>query len=179
MFNFIKDKLKKIYSTVTTTLQGLFAQKKIEASTLETLKKLLITADTGVATTATIIASLEAQYKTGNLTTGEDLQKALKIELIDMLNVQEPDQKSQVFLLVGINGSGKTTFAGKLAHYFTEQGRRCLLAAADTFRAAAPEQLTEWSKKAMRLFSLANKTKILQQLFLEHAISLKKNRLIR
>ena len=148
MFNFIKDKLKKIYSSVTNKLQGLFAQKTIDQKTLDTLKELLITADTGVATTNKIIDSLHVQYKTGSLADGEALQKALERELIQMLNVQKPHSQNRVFLLVGINGSGKTTFAGKFAHYFTERGKRCLLAAADTFRAAAPEQLTEWSKKS-------------------------------
>ena len=65
-----------------------------------------------------------------------------------MLTVSKNMFTQNVYLLVGINGSGKTTFAGKLANSFTKNGKRCLLAAADTFRAAAPEQLTEWSKKS-------------------------------
>jgi len=148
MFNFIKDKLKKIYSSVTNKLQGLFAQKQIDQKTLDKLKELLITADTGVATTNKIIDSLQKQYQNGAIENGEALQKALEEELTQMLDIEKPASTNQVYLLVGINGSGKTTFAGKLANHFTQKSKRCLLAAADTFRAAAPEQLTEWSKKS-------------------------------
>lgn len=148
MFNFIKDKLKKIYSSVTNKLQGLFAQKKIDQETLERLKELLITADTGVTTTNKIIESLQKQYQSGSLEDGAALAQALENELISLLDVTKPCAKNKVYLLIGINGSGKTTFAGKLANHFTQDNQRCLLAAADTFRAAAPEQLTEWSKKS-------------------------------
>jgi len=148
MFNFIKEKLQKIYSTVTQTLQGLFTQQKIDAETLENLRELLITADAGVKTTQKIIESLEKQFKQGSIQAGSELQTALEAELIQLLTQNNKPEASNVYLLVGINGSGKTTFAGKLANYFTQNKKSCLLAAADTFRAAAPEQLTEWSKKS-------------------------------
>lgn len=148
MFNFIKDKLKKIYSSVTNKLQGLFAQKKIDQETLNKLKELLITADSGVTITNKIIDSLQKQFQSGRIEDGAALKKALEIEMIQLLEMHKQPEENNVYLLVGINGSGKTTFAGKLANYFTQNNKNCLLAAADTFRAAAPEQLTVWSQKS-------------------------------
>lgn len=146
MFDFIKKNLQKIYSSITTNLAAIFSTKKISQESLQDLERILITADTGVDTTKKIIASLSAQYTAGAISEGKDLQKALELELVKIL--QQPDKdstNSSIFLLIGINGSGKTTFAGKLAHSFITQGKTCLLAAADTFRAAAPEQLKMWA----------------------------------
>ena len=146
MFGFIKEKLQKIYSSITTNLLTIFAEKKISAESLAEIERILITADTGTATTKTIIASLQKQYAAGTITQGQELQKALEKELLEILSqAKKPRQDSVIFLLIGINGSGKTTFAGKLAHSFTSRSKRCILAAADTFRAAAPEQLKNWA----------------------------------
>lgn len=147
MFNFIKDKLKKIYSHVTEKLHTIFSLKAIDASTILEIEKLLITADAGIAVTKHIIKDLQEAYKAGNLKEGADAKELIEQKLLEMLPHQEPIA-AQVFLLVGINGCGKTTFAGKLAHFFTQQKKSCLLAAADTFRAAAPEQLTSWAQQA-------------------------------
>ena len=146
MFDFIKKNLQKIYSSITTSLLTIFSAKKISQESLQEIERILITADTGVATTKKIIASLNAQYASGDITEGKQLQQALEKELLATLALaNKSQQNSSVFLLIGINGSGKTTFAGKLAHAFTTQGKSCLLAAADTFRAAAPEQLKCWA----------------------------------
>lgn len=149
MFGFIKEKLQKIYSSITTNLLTIFSQKKISAESLAEIERILITADTGTATTKKIITSLQNQYSAGSITQGQELQKALEHELLEILSCAKPAPKnSSIFLLIGINGSGKTTFAGKLAHSFTSQGKRCILAAADTFRAAAPEQLKAWATQS-------------------------------
>ena len=146
MFGFIKEKLQKIYSSITTNLLTIFASKKISAESLAEIERILITADTGTATTKAVIASLQKQYAAGTITQGQELQKALETELLEILyQANKSKQDSAIFLLIGINGSGKTTFAGKLAHSFTTRGKRCILAAADTFRAAAPEQLKSWA----------------------------------
>lgn len=147
MFNFIKDKLKKIYTQVAEKLHSIFSLKTIDASTINEIEKLLITADTGVPVTKSIIKDLQAAHKAGNLTEGRDAKQLIEQKLLELLPKQDI-KPSQVFLLVGINGCGKTTFAGKLAHYFIQQNKSCLLAAADTFRAAAPEQLTSWAQQA-------------------------------
>ncbi len=150
MFNFIKNNLKKIYTSVTSNLLTIFSQKKISQETLQEIEQILITSDTGVATTKKIINSLQEQYTAGTITEGKDLQHALEKELIDILQTStiSANHDNSIFLLLGINGSGKTTFAGKLAHAYHLQGKRCLLAAADTFRAAAPEQLKNWAEQS-------------------------------
>ncbi len=146
MFDFIKKNLQKIYSSITTSLLTIFSAKKISQESLQEIERILITADTGVITTKKIIASLNEQYTAGKIAEGSQLQQALEKELLLTLHqAGKPKTNSSIFLLIGINGSGKTTFAGKLAHSFTTQGKSCLLAAADTFRAAAPEQLKQWA----------------------------------
>jgi fused signal recognition particle receptor len=150
MFDFIKKNLQKIYSSITTNLLTIFSAKKISQESLQEIERILITADTGITTTKKIIASLNAQFAAGKIEQGQQLQQALEKELLLTLQpCQTSDtQAPAIFLLLGINGSGKTTFAGKLAHCFTAQGKICLLAAADTFRAAAPEQLKKWAQQS-------------------------------
>lgn len=149
MFNFIKEKLHKIYTGVTCQLQSLFSTPTIDQSTIQQLQELLLKADTGVTTTKKIITHLQDIYRTGTITKGAQLQEALEQELTSLLRTPQKTSQTQanVFLMVGINGSGKTTFTGKLAHYFKNQGKTCLIAAADTFRAAAPEQLNSWAEQ--------------------------------
>ncbi len=148
MFNFIKSKLKKIYSNITQKLHSVFSQKHIDESTIQEIEKLLIKADTGVKVTKSITQNLQDAYRAGKLQEGSDIKELLEKELIALLPENDQCESAQIFLLVGINGSGKTTFAGKLAHHFTSNDKSCLLAAADTFRAAAPEQLTQWAQKS-------------------------------
>ena len=146
MFSFIKKTLTNIYAGVTSKLTSLFSKNKIDADTLKELEVILLAADTGVATTKSIIKQLQKQYDRGELKEGESLKAALHNILLDILN--KPKQSSdnaQIFILVGINGSGKTTFASKLAHHYTKQGKKVLFVAADTFRAAAQEQLKVWA----------------------------------
>ncbi|MCX5924250.1 MAG: signal recognition particle-docking protein FtsY [Candidatus Dependentiae bacterium] len=148
MFQFIKEKLKNIYSAVTSQLQSIFEKKSIDQSTIDQIQELLIKADTGIAPTKKIITHLQSAYEAGSLQEGSDVKKILHQELGLLLSKNKPLPQATIFLLVGINGSGKTTFAGKLAHFLAKQKKSCLIAAADTFRAAAPEQLTIWAQKA-------------------------------
>ncbi|MBI2353230.1 signal recognition particle-docking protein FtsY [Candidatus Dependentiae bacterium] len=149
MFNFIKSKLKKIYTQVSEKLFHLFSLKTIDQSTIDEIEKLLISADMGIDSTKKIIKKLQAAYCSGNLSEGSDIKQLLEQELLEMIpQTTIATSTAKIFLLVGINGSGKTTFAGKLAHYLTQQNKSCLLVAADTFRAAAPEQLKAWAKTA-------------------------------
>lgn len=150
MFSFIKNKLQKIYSGITSQLKTIFSSSKIDQTTIDQIQELLIKADTGTTTTKKIIAHLQQEYSQGNITQGSQVQQMLLEQLQKLLIT--PDQtlatNFQVFLMVGINGSGKTTFTGKLAHYFKAMNKSCMIAAADTFRAAAPEQLTSWATQA-------------------------------
>ena len=148
MFNFIKEKLQKIYSSVTQKLHTLFAIQAIDQETLNQLRLILLSADAGPATTEKIITHLQNQYKKGFITKGQDLYQALQDYLLEMVTLQN-HQEADVYILVGINGSGKTTFAGKFAHFLHKSTqKKLILAAADTFRAAAPEQLALWATKS-------------------------------
>jgi len=158
MFSFIKSKLQKIFTTVTSKLGSFFSRKTIDDAALKELETLLISSDVGVATTKSIIAELKKDVDLG-MYNGMQLKSRMHKILLDILlslphfatsSLGSPADKLglNVFLFVGINGSGKTTSIGKLAHLFTQQGKKVLLVAADTFRAAAPEQLKEWALRS-------------------------------
>lgn len=143
MFNFIKQSLTKLYNAVTSPLQKLFGRTAVDDATLAELEKILIEADTGVATTQQLINKL----KSAHLANGQELKQKLKEELIALLEKTEFSGKGPIYLLVGINGSGKTTLASKLAALHKKAGKKVLLVAADTFRAAAQEQLSVWGDR--------------------------------
>jgi fused signal recognition particle receptor len=148
MLSFIKNKLHKIFNTVTSQLGSFFSRTVIDEGALKELEILLISSDVGVSTTRSIIAELKKQVGS-SVSNGAQLKSALHTILLTILTknspLTAPDQ--QIFLFVGINGSGKTTSIGKLAHFYVQQGKKVLLVAADTFRAAAPEQLTQWARQ--------------------------------
>ena len=146
MFNFLKNSLKKIYTHVSSGLAELFNRSSIDEDTLNELQTLLLQADTGVTTTRALIDHLKERMKEGYVTEGKELQHAIQDFLINHLSITQYSDSS-IVLLVGINGSGKTTCASKLAHLHQQQGKKVLLVAADTFRAAAQEQLSEWADK--------------------------------
>lgn len=148
MLSFIKNKLHKIFSTVTSQLGSFFTRTIIDESALKELEVLLISSDVGVGTTRSIIAELKKQIGS-TIADGAQLKSALHTILLSILTKNSPTQTpdQHIFLFVGINGSGKTTSIGKLAHSYTQQGKKVLLVAADTFRAAAPEQLSQWARQ--------------------------------
>lgn len=146
MFSFIKNSLQKIYSALTSKAQALFACSQVDEQTLAELELLLISADTGVKTTKKLIEHLKKQASQGSITTGQQLKESLQEQLVQVLhNTKTPPNNCSIYLLVGINGSGKTTACSKLANLFLAQGKKVLLVAADTFRAAATEQLVAWA----------------------------------
>ena len=147
MFNFIKNKLSTIYASFSNKIHVLFAQSTIDAQTLKELEMLLITADTGVKTTKKILENLQEKLNQGFIKKGDDLKEALETQLINLLDLKNPISNQTVFLLIGINGSGKTTAVGKLAYLFKSQQKRVMLAAGDTFRAGAADQLALWASK--------------------------------
>lgn len=146
MFNFIKTKLQKIFTTVTSQLGSFFNKKVIDEAALKELELILIGSDVGVATTQLVIAELKKEIASN--ATGAQLKEKLHSILLSILlkHSVSLEHDKQVFLFVGINGSGKTTTIAKLAHYYAQQHKKILLVAADTFRAAATEQLAEWAK---------------------------------
>ena len=119
------------------------------------LEELLISADLGVETTNTLLSKVKQRVKTDRLIEASQAKNALKEEMVNLLTVRQRSNSSarqssespQVILVVGVNGSGKTTSIAKLAYGLTLQGKRVILAAADTFRAAAIDQLKHWAGK--------------------------------
>lgn len=145
----IKNHLQKVYLSITLPLQKLFDQASIDQNTLQELEALLIKADVGITTTKKISEKIKQEYQNKKLNTGADLLKILQQELNQILMLQASSiTESSIFLMVGINGSGKTTSIAKLVHLFQTTNQSCIVAAADTFRAAAQEQLATWTTKA-------------------------------
>lgn len=144
MFNFIKKTLHNIYTQFTAKIGSLFGKSTIDEAALKELEIVLLSSDAGVKTTQAILSKVRA----AGVTEGKQLHQALHTILLDILKSAPNNlQTSRVYLLVGINGSGKTTFAGKLAYHFKKQGKKVLLVAADTFRAAALQQLHSWANQ--------------------------------
>ena len=146
------DRLKSGLSRTSSQITGVFTRRKIDEDLLEELEATLLMADCGVEATQTLLADLRRRWKQDHLETGEQLRQALAESLGKMLQpLQQPlvigDQKPFIMMLAGVNGAGKTTSIGKLAHHFQAQGKSVLLAAGDTFRAAAREQLVEWGRR--------------------------------
>lgn len=144
MFNFIKQAFRKVYDGFTSKLGVLFS-RQLDDSFLKELSVLLIQADTGVKTTNDIIESLSAKIKDGSVQNAEQAKDALEKKLRLLLTTAHAeDFQPPVLLMVGINGSGKTTFVGKLAYQLKQQGKKVMVVAGDTFRAAATQQLEAW-----------------------------------
>jgi fused signal recognition particle receptor len=131
---------------------GLFSGGVVDANFLDELEMALISADVGVATSARLIDSLRTRIKLGGLKTQEEVRLALRDEIAALLQPAEgcfdfAKGKPLVVMVAGVNGAGKTTSIGKLAKWFSDQGKTVLLAAGDTFRAAAREQLAVWGAR--------------------------------
>lgn len=145
MFNFLKNTLQKIYTTVTNPIKALFA-RPIDENVLKELEIILLSADTGIKTTKIIMQNIRTAWQHGTLQEGADLKDFLQKELEQLLQTHQYQEKNTIYLLVGINGSGKTTAAAKLAYLYTQHNKRILFIAADTFRAAATQQLDQWAQ---------------------------------
>jgi len=148
----LKERLSKSKRRLGDGLSSiLIGKKQIDDELLEELEMLMISADIGIQTTDKIIDSVRKKASRKELKDGDSLYQLIKIELEALLiddNVLEPVSESTfVILVVGINGAGKTTTIGKLAKSFQKQGKSVMLAAGDTFRAAAVEQLQIWGER--------------------------------
>jgi len=151
IFSKWKEGLDRTRKTTFGRIAALVGATEIKPETWDELEELLIQADLGVETTLRVINNLKAQTSDLGLTKSTELQQILKSELLSLLNNPGPlpieDSSPAVILLVGVNGSGKTTTAAKLGKLYTQQGKKVLLAAADTFRAAAIDQLQVWADR--------------------------------
>ena len=145
------ERLKAGLSRTRAQLGGLFG-RRIDEEMLEELETTLLMADVGVEATQYLLDELKAAVKREKLETGEQLRRALGEILLKLLApLEQPlevsTHKPFIIMIAGVNGSGKTTSIGKLAKHFQAQGKSVLLAAGDTFRAAAREQLAVWGER--------------------------------
>ncbi len=153
--------LERLKSGIQKTRAGLVARledalagrKEIDAALLEELEATLLAADIGVRTTTEILERVRQQVDRRLLADASELRQLIRQHLIEVLRATERplprvSEPPAVILVVGVNGTGKTTTIGKLAHLFRSEGRSVLLCAADTFRAAAIEQLEIWAQRA-------------------------------
>ncbi len=148
----IQESLTKTRSSFFGKIATLFGARTIDESTWEELEELLIQADVGVATTLDLVEWLRTESERRHVRTPEGLNELLKERLLGLLTEKKcpylaGERRLNVVLVVGVNGSGKTTSIAKLARYHTERGDRVLLAAGDTFRAAAIDQIKIWGDR--------------------------------
>lgn len=147
----LKAGLGKTRKSLASQIEGVFAEKgKIDSEALEEIEEALVTADVGIETTTALINRISENASA--ISSEQDLRAFIKQEMIKIFDQQqslEPvSEKPRVVMVVGVNGVGKTTTIGKLAHRYRQQGEKVLVGASDTFRAAAVEQLEVWSKRA-------------------------------
>ena len=146
-FNGLERTRKQTFGRISSLL----GTSEINAQTWDDLEEILIQADMGLDTTESVITALKMVVDQEGLTRAPELQEKLREELINRLDATPeeviPSDRPAVVLLIGVNGSGKTTTAAKLAKRFVDQGKKVLLGAADTYRAAAVDQLQVWADR--------------------------------
>jgi fused signal recognition particle receptor len=151
-FGRLKAGLSRSSSRLTQGIGDLFTKRKLDDAALEELEELLIGADFGVATAAKLTATL-AKTRFDQEISPDEIKQSLAEQIAAILDpvakplALDPAKKPHVVLMVGVNGSGKTTTIGKLANYYKGQGLKVSMAAGDTFRAAAVEQLKIWGER--------------------------------
>ncbi len=145
-------RLKTGLSKTSNNLSGLFSRVKIDEDLYEQLETALITSDAGIEATEFVLTQLRERVRRERLTDGTQVKEALRHLLLDILqpleqplNIERP--APLVMMISGVNGAGKTTTIGKLTHHLQAEGKSVLLAAGDTFRAAAREQLAAWGQR--------------------------------
>ena len=153
IFDRMKQAVTKTRDSLGEKIEGVVAlTREVDAAALEELEMVLLSSDIGVATTTEIITSLRERARRTEIRDGAELKQLLKAQLKHILDEQQrPAAKVNsplVIMMVGVNGTGKTTTTGKLAAYFRRDAKTVLLCAADTFRAAAIEQLEVWGERS-------------------------------
>lgn len=150
-FDKLGESLRKTRDSIFGSIADLINAGEINDEMYEDLEEQLIFADTGADVAAELVADLRSAVRREHLRTGDQAMEALKSIIVERLkpdNEMDLSGKPAVILVIGVNGVGKTTSIAKLAHLYKEQGKRVLLAAGDTFRAAAAEQLCVWADRA-------------------------------
>lgn len=152
-FDKLKNGLNKTKDSINEKMNDVFSNfRKVDEEMLGELEEILIMSDIGVNTSVRIISILRNKIKKEKIETEEDVKKALKEIMKEVLDIGNTELKLEttpsVILVVGVNGVGKTTSIGKIANNLVKEGKKVVVAAADTFRAAAVEQLEEWANRS-------------------------------
>lgn len=148
-FSKMLEGIRKTKDNLSKKLYYAFSARALDDEFYDSLEEALLAGDVGVAASSEIVADLRDRVYEERIKRPEDAKELLKQILVESVEYEvEPYSYPLVILLSGVNGVGKTTAIGKLAHLFTEQGKSVVVAAADTFRAAASEQLDVWGKRA-------------------------------
>jgi fused signal recognition particle receptor len=148
----LRDGLARTRQILNTDVGDLFAGSRIDEAFFESLETTLLAADVGVAASGFLIERLRSEAGRGGFREAHELKSAMRAALLELLNpiavpLDVNSQRPFIIMLVGVNGAGKTTSIGKLANHFQKNGKSVLLAAGDTFRAAAREQLQTWGER--------------------------------
>ena len=153
-FQRLRGGLEKTRQSLMGSLEAVFSRKRLDVDTLEELEEALILADLGAPTADRVVEEVNARVKSRAIESGDGLRDGVIDVLREIMVGAVPAaeeasrERPWVLMMVGVNGVGKTTTLGKLAHHFNEQGSNSLLVAADTFRAAAIEQAAIWGERA-------------------------------
>jgi fused signal recognition particle receptor len=149
----VEEGVKRTRTSFFGRISSLLGRTEITDELWDELEELLISADVGVDITEELLGSLRVRHENGEFRSGEDLKRGLEEELVALLELEDEemrpllDEGLTVILVIGVNGVGKTTTIAKLGKHWHDQGRRVLLAAGDTFRAAGAEQLEVWAER--------------------------------
>ena len=152
-FEKLKNSLTKTKESFDEKINNVFSTfRKVDEDFLEELEEILIMSDIGMTTSVEIVDNLRKRIKKENIKDQEDVKRVLREEIQKILDSESRELKLEtkpsIILVVGVNGVGKTTSIGKIANRFAKDGKKVTIAAADTFRAAAVEQLEVWAKRA-------------------------------
>jgi len=153
IFSKLKSGLSKTRQSVVEKISTITARKKLDAETLDRIEEILIESDLGVDLSMGIVEQLRAKVKSEGVRTDEDVTHLIREILLSRLDTDkfkhpEVAKRPWVTMVVGVNGTGKTTTIGKLTHFYKQSGESLLIGAADTFRAAAVDQNTIWAERA-------------------------------
>ena len=152
LFEKLKNGLTKTRENIAKSFDNVFTPNEIDDDFYEELEEILIMSDIGVATTENILEELKDKVKAEHIKTTDKCRRVLMDSIKEQMTVPEDaydfEKGKAVILVIGVNGVGKTTSIGKLAAIYKKEGKKVMMAAADTFRAAAGEQLTEWANRA-------------------------------
>lgn len=153
-FEKLRESLAKTKQNIAGKITRVVSRRKIDDELLDEIEQILIEADVGVKATVRLIESVKQQARERRLTAGEEVITLLKEEIAAILTREKPPvvtenaKRPVVWLIVGVNGGGKTTTIGKLATRFSSEGKKVIIAACDTFRAAAIDQIAIWAERS-------------------------------